>query len=54
MDKKMPVRAQPYRHQQEAFDFACRLFGLPSASVTSEGGDVSPISKGCSYLMEMG
>ena len=29
----MPIRAAPYAHQQEAFDFACRLFGL------TEGGD---------------
>jgi len=35
MDKaeiEMPIRAAPYRHQQEAFALACRLFGL------TEGG----------------
>jgi len=25
---KMPIRAAPYKHQQEAFEFACRFFGL--------------------------
>jgi hypothetical protein len=24
----MPVKVRPYRHQVEAFRFACRLFGL--------------------------
>jgi len=43
----MPIRAAPYKHQQEAFAFAMRLFG-------AEGGDAPPISPGCSYLMEMG
>ena len=31
----MPVKGQPYRHQQEAFEFACRLFGLMEGG----GGD---------------
>jgi len=44
----MPVKATPYRHQQEAFEFARLLFGL------TDGGDRPPISKGCAYLMEMG
>ncbi|SDN06750.1 hypothetical protein [Acetanaerobacterium elongatum] len=45
----MPVKARPYRHQQEAFDFACKLFGLPV------GGDVRRIfSRGAALLMEMG
>jgi len=43
---KMPVKATPYKHQQEAFDFACRLFGVP--------GVAAPVSKGCFYLMDMG
>lgn len=30
----MPIKATPYRHQIEAFNFACRLFGL------LRGGDV--------------
>jgi hypothetical protein len=29
----LPVKATPYRHQQAAFEFACRMFGL------TEGGD---------------
>ena len=41
----MPVKAKPYRHQQEAFDFACRMFGLT---------DGQQRSAGCSLLMEMG
>ena len=44
----MPIKAVPYKHQRDAFELACRLFGL------LKGGDVPPISKGCSYLMEMG
>jgi len=24
----MPLKIKPYKHQQEAFEFACRLFGL--------------------------
>ncbi len=24
----MPIRAKPYDHQQRAFEFACRIFGL--------------------------
>lgn len=45
----MPIKATPYKHQCEAFDFACELFGL------SEGGDapVSIRSAGCALLMEM-
>ena len=30
----MPIRATPYRHQVEAFNFVCGLFGL-----LSEGGE---------------
>ena len=31
-DFPMPIRAVPYRHQMEAFRFACGLFGiLPGA-----------------------
>ena len=25
---RMPIRAHPYEHQQKAYEFACRLFGL--------------------------
>ena len=46
----MPVRAQPYKHQQEAFALVCRLFG-----VLPKGGDDTPsiISRGAALLMEM-
>lgn len=40
----MPIRAEPYRHQVEAFRFACKMFGLQG----------EPISKGAALLMEMG
>lgn len=45
---KMPIKATPYKHQQDAFDFALRLFGV------SEGGDAQPISAGAFFLMDMG
>ena len=45
---KMPVKTKPYSHQQEAFEFACGLFGV------TEGGDALPLSRGCFYLMDMG
>ncbi len=41
----MPVKAKPYRHQQEAFDFVCKLFGLT---------DGQQRSSGAALLMEMG
>lgn len=41
----MPIRAKPYAHQQRAYDFACRLFGL-------EGGLIK--SRGVALLLEMG
>ena len=41
----MPVKVKPYAHQQEAFDFVCRLFGLTTPRETSAG---------CALLMEMG
>jgi SNF2 family DNA or RNA helicase len=40
----MPIRADPYRHQVEAFDFACKMFGLHG----------EPVSQGVALLMEMG
>ena len=36
----MPIRATPYRHQIEAFNFACGLFGL------LEGGGLDDASDG--------
>jgi SNF2 family DNA or RNA helicase len=41
----MPIKASPYQHQREAFELACRLFGLAG------GGEVS---QGTALLMEMG
>ena len=40
----MPIKAQPYDHQREAFEFACRMFGFGS----------NTISQGTALLMEMG
>ena len=48
MHYPMPTKGTPYAHQREAFEFALRLFGM------IEGGDVTPISRGCALLMEMG
>ena len=52
MENPMPIRAKPYKHQREAFEFALRLFGL------TEGGDAEtcPLvrSSGCALLCEMG
>lgn len=47
----MPIRATPYRHQKEAFQFVCGLFGLAQEEVTH----VSPIRRSCgaALLMEM-
>lgn len=42
----LPIRATPYRHQIEAYYYACGLFGLPP------GGTMQ--SRGCALLMEMG
>ena len=49
MTNRMPVKAHPYDHQQKAYEFACRLFGL------NQGGDDPPSiqSRGCALLMEM-
>ena len=42
----MPIRATPYKHQVDAFNFVCGLFGLiPSAGMASTGA---------ALLMEMG
>jgi len=48
MDVEMPIRAEPYSHQQQAFLLACRLFEL------TKDGDPPTISNSVSYLMEMG
>lgn len=41
----MPVKAQPFHHQQQAFDFVCDLFGLTAPDTQSTGA---------ALLMEMG
>ena len=33
----MPIKVAPYAHQQEAFDFACRKFGLLPCDAQSRG-----------------
>ena len=32
----LPIRARPYRHQVEAFRYACALFGLPEWAAAQE------------------
>ena len=45
----LPIKATPYRHQKEAYCYACGLFGiLPDA------GTKGRHSSGCALLMEMG
>jgi SNF2 family DNA or RNA helicase len=43
---RMPIKAHPYEHQQRAYEFACRMFGLT--------GHDPPKSRGVALLMEMG
>ena len=43
----MPVRAVPYRHQRDAFLFACGMFGILPEKRKIE-------SQGVALLMEMG
>jgi len=44
----MPIKAEPYAHQEAAFGFACDQFGI-------QGGDasLSVRSQGIALLMEM-
>lgn len=42
----LPIKATPYRHQIEAYEYACGLFGLPPSGAMRSGG--------CALLMEMG
>jgi len=59
---RMPIRATPYRHQQEAFEFALRLFGeLPPVEEKADAKEVMPMtnelqmrSSGCAILADMG
>lgn len=41
---RMPIKANAYRHQVEAFEFVIRLFGISG----------QPVSQGVALLMEMG
>lgn len=41
----MPIKVQPYFHQQQAFDFACKKFGITAPRMSSDG---------VALLMEMG
>jgi len=43
---RMPIKAHPYEHQRQAFEFASRMFGLT--------GHDPPPSRGVALLMEMG
>ncbi len=43
---RMPIKAHPYEHQRQAFEFACRLF--------DQTGHDPPSSRGVALLMEMG
>lgn len=45
MNLPMPIRVKPYLHQQQAFNFACKQFGLL---------DYEQMSRGIALLMEMG
>lgn len=55
----MPIRAKPYRHQVEAFNFVCGRFGLANTNPTpGDERQVMPMSsinasRGCALLMEM-
>lgn len=33
----MPVKARPYYHKSQAFDFACEKFGLTAPHLSSMG-----------------
>jgi len=46
MTNRMPVKAHPYEHQQKAYEFARRFFGLTGCD--------PPSSRGVALLMEMG
>ena len=45
-ENKMPVKGQPFAHQQKAFDFTLERFGF--------GADKTRKSTGVALLMEMG
>lgn len=33
----MPIKATPYKHQRDAFELACRLFGLRGGGEEDDG-----------------
>ena len=37
----MPIKAKPYKHQIQAFNYAIKMFGLE----TTKGGDVKNVTK---------
>ncbi len=43
----MPIRATPYRHQIEAFNFVCELFGLLPGGDRDGPDDVRVPSNQC-------
>lgn len=56
-DFPMPIRAVPYRHQMEAFRYACGLFGILPEGMREAGSRDEPSGQpgaGCALLMEMG
>lgn len=47
----MPIKAAPYKHQIEAFNFVCEMFGL----MPEGGAGEFPVrSAGCALLMGEG
>jgi hypothetical protein len=52
-NETMPIRAKPFIHQVEAFDFVCQCFGLKEGQVMQMNiSDKS--SNSAALLMEMG
>ena len=47
----LPIKAAPYRHQIDAFNFVCEMFGMMP---DGEAGEFPARSAGCALLMEMG
>jgi len=41
----MPIKATPFQHQRDAFDFACGLFGLTEQSDKRSPGVATPSRK---------
>lgn len=40
MTSKMPIKAEPFKHQKEAFEFVCKLF-----EITENCGDLNDKEK---------